>query len=95
MFRISKVFENESTHLYRVEGKITDDILADWIKELDSLKSRNGQHVILDLCQVWYISTGAVEALLNHVTDNFFLLNCGMEVRNIFHAVGLSSRMLE
>ncbi|HEY4491618.1 MAG TPA: hypothetical protein VI958_06425 [Acidobacteriota bacterium] len=94
MFRITKKFENSATYLYRIEGKVTDDVLNDWQTEMMVLNAAD-RHVILDFSGVWFISQRAIEILLQHVAQHVFVLNCGMEVRNLFHASGLSTRMLE
>jgi anti-anti-sigma factor len=95
MFRITKAFENEATEIFRIEGKITDENLSEWSREINSIRSENGRHVILDLGQVWFISSRAVEALIERLSDEMYILNCGMEMRNILHASGLSAKMLE
>lgn len=95
MFRITKAFENEATEIFRIEGKITDENLPEWNHEINSIRSENGRQVILDLGQVWFISSRAVEALIERLSDEMYILNCGMEMRNILHASGLSAKMLE
>ncbi len=95
MFRITKTFENEATVIFRIEGKITDENLSEWDQEIKSIRFLNGHHVILDFAQVWHISSKAVDVLMKLLTDRVYILNCGMEVRNVLHASGLSARMLE
>lgn len=95
MFRITKAFENEATEIIRIEGKITDENLFEWDQEIRSIQFQSGHHVILDFAQVWFISSEAVQILMKLLTDRVYILNCGMEVRNILHASGLSGRMLE
>jgi anti-anti-sigma regulatory factor len=95
MFRINKAFQNESTEIIRIEGKITDENILDWEQEIQTIQSHNGREIILDFAQVWFISPKAVEMLLNRLNDRIYILNCGMEVRNLLHASGLSARMLE
>jgi len=95
MLRITKVFENDATLIYKIEGKISDDNLAVWAQEMDALKKVMGRQTILDFCQVWFICTKGVEILVKGMSDNLYLLNCPMGVRNVLHAAGLSARMLE
>ncbi|MCI0414659.1 hypothetical protein L0222_17925 [bacterium] len=95
MFRISKTFENDATQIFRIEGKITEEHVAEWRNEMSLIQSHNGRHVILDFAQVWFICFKAVEALAQLMNDRIFILNCGMEVRNVLYASGLSARMLE
>jgi hypothetical protein len=95
MFRITKTFENSATRLYRIEGKVTDEGLSDWNRELNRIIFPRDRQVILDFCGVWFFCVKAVEILLNQITEDVFVVNCGMELRNVFHASGLSARMLE
>ena len=95
MFRISKAFENDSVEILRIEGKITEENLAEWNRQISLLNTNEGRQIILDFAQVWFISFKAVEVLIHFLNDHIFILNCGMEVRNVLHASGLSARMLE
>lgn len=95
MFRINRAFENQMTEIIRIEGKITDESLSDWNQAIAMIQSQDGREIILDFSQVWFISPKAVEALLSVLSDRTYILNCGMEVRNLLHASGLSGRMLE
>lgn len=94
MFRITKVFENGSTSLYKIEGKVTDEILPAWIDEIERLSKLSDRDLILDFFGVWFISSKAVEFLLQSVSNGCYLLNCPMEVRNVFYSAGLSQQML-
>jgi anti-anti-sigma regulatory factor len=94
MFRITKAFANETTEIFRIEGQVSDDYIGDWITEIDLLKKDHSRTVILDFAQVWFISTKAVQALMGALTDQCYVMNCGMEIRNILYVSGLSSRML-
>ena len=95
MFRITKAFENSITFIYKIEGKVTDNSIPEWQEELNKLKAEAGFQVILDFSQVFYISPGALQALLANMTDQVYILNCGIEIRNVLHAFGLAGRMLE
>ena len=95
MFRITKAFENRSTFIFRIEGKVTDTTLPAWIAEINSFKQLEGRQVILDFCDLLSICPAALEALLKNITDDLFILNCGVEIRNLLHASGLAGRMLE
>src|SRR5437867_1396810 len=83
MFRITKAFENDRTSIYKIEGKVTDENLVDWNQEIDSITLNSGRQVILDLSQIWYISSNAIEILLKHILDHVYILNCGMQIRNV------------
>lgn len=94
MFRITKAFENESTEIFRIEGQVSDEITGDWVREIEMLKNDNSRTVILDFAHVWFMSTNAVQALIGLLTDTCYVMNCGMEIRNVLYVSGLSSRML-
>ncbi len=95
MLRITKTFENDRTSIYKVEGKITEEILAVWTKELRALGHIPGRHIILDFSQVWSICIKGVDVLVKLMSDHLYVMNCPMEVRNVLQAAGLSARMLE
>lgn len=94
MFRITKAFDNESTEIFRIEGQVSDESLQEWIQEIALLRPANGRTVILDFAQVWFISTKAVVALIDNLSDHCYVMNCGMELRNVLHVSGFSERML-
>ena len=94
MYRITKALENKSTLFYRIEGKVTDEALNEWTKEVIAMNQEKERQIILDFCGVWFMSGKAVEILINHLNNHVFILNCGMELRNVMYASGLSSRML-
>jgi len=94
MFRITKTYENASTQIFRIEGQVSDDNLEEWIREIEVLKSSSSSAVILDFAQVWFMSTKAVQALMGVLSEDCFVMNCGMELRNVLHVSGMSDRML-
>jgi len=94
MFRITKVFEDDSTEIFRIEGQVTDEGIANWIGEIELIKKNNSRTLILDFVHVWFISTKAVQALMEILSDRCYVMNCGIEVRNVLYASGMSSRML-
>jgi len=94
MYRIRKAFDSESTAIYKIEGRLTEDTLAEWSEEIRNLTEIDKREIILDLSQVWYVSAKAVEAFIE-LTHNVYLLNCPMEVRNVLYSSGLVNRMLE
>jgi anti-anti-sigma factor len=95
MLRITKAFENDTTVIYKIEGKVTDETLDMWTKEIQDLKKVTQRQIILDLCQVWFIHAKAIKVLVESMSADIYLLNCSMEVRNLLHAAGLSKRVLE
>jgi len=98
MFRIKKVFENLSLAIYKVEGKVTDDNMLLWSNELNALNLQPERKVILDFCQVWSINATALEFLVAYLSSKVFdihIINPGMDVRNMLHTAGLSTRVLE
>ena len=78
MFKITKTFENSATEIFRIEGKISDENLSAWSHEISLIQSTNERHIILDLAQVWFINSKAVEMLMNVLSDRVFILNCGI-----------------
>jgi len=94
MFRITKAFENEATEIFRIEGQVSDENLSEWIREIERIKSRNHRAVILDFAQVWFMSPRAVQAVMANLSDRTYVMNCGMELRNVLHVSGMSQRML-
>lgn len=95
MFRINKAFENDSTEIFRIEGQITDETLSEWTREISMITAQNKRQIILDFAQVWFIASKGVEVLMNVLSERVFILNCSMEIRNVFHVSGLSERILE
>ena len=95
MFRIQKTFENTSTLIYKVEGRITDENIDSWLQGIRSLGQESERQIILDFCQLWSISTKALDVLFGTVRDNLFLLNCPMDLRNVLRAAGETTRILE
>jgi anti-anti-sigma regulatory factor len=95
MLRITKAFENDSTSIYRVEGKITEESLGVWAEEISALHGVTGRQVILDFSHLWSICPNGVKVLVEAISNGLYFMNCPMEVRNVLHAAGLSNRMLE
>ncbi len=48
MFRITRIFENSSTAIYRIEGKISDENLNAWTAEIQSIRQLKHNQIILD-----------------------------------------------
>ena len=94
MFRITKIFDDSSLTIYRIEGKIGDESLQIWTDELHALPKPPGHKLILDFCHVWSIDGKAVEILMTSLSNDFQVMNPSMEIRNRLHAAGLSDRVL-
>jgi len=95
MLRITKIFENPSLAIYKIEGKVTDESLEIWADELGALRKQADRMLILDFCQVWSISAKAIEILMVNLSKDMQVMNPSMEARNMLHAAGLSARVLE
>jgi anti-anti-sigma regulatory factor len=95
MLRITKAFENDSISIYKIEGKISEETLEVWAEEIRALNKMADRQIILDLSQVWFICTKGMEVLVQLMSNNLYVLNCPMEVRNVLHTAGLSARILE
>lgn len=69
-----------------------------WSNELNALNLQPDRKVILDFCQVWSVSATAVEFLVAHLSSQIYdihIINPGMDIRNVLHTAGLSTRVLE
>ncbi len=95
MFLIKKVYENELTALLKIEGEISNLTLEDWAAALASLLQQTNKHVILDCCDITFVSPKIAERLLQQMTNRVFLLNCPTMVQNLVHAAGFSKQVLE
>lgn len=95
MFLIKRVYENELTALFKVEGEITDLTLEDWAEALAALLAQTQKHVILDCCDVTFVSLKVAEKLIAQMTSKIFLLNCPTRVQNLVHAAGFAKQVLE
>ena len=94
MFRITKIFENGATAVFRVEGTISDENLNDWREGIQLIKEPS-KMVILDLCRVWSFGPQSLQALMSGIDENLFVLNCGTEIGNRLLAAGLSNQVLD
>ncbi|MFQ5769477.1 MAG: STAS domain-containing protein [bacterium] len=95
MFRIRKIFENDLTAILKIEGEISNGNLQDWINETKSFITICNQQIILDICDVTFMSPQAVDMLIELISENIYLLNTPKIVRNILHSAGLSMHVLE
>ncbi len=95
MFRIQKLFENEQTVIVKAEGEITEAELNDWKKEIAAVASSADQQVILELWSISFMSPKAVEALMQCLSENVYLMNCPVYARNVLQTAGLSDRILD
>ncbi len=95
MFRIDKVFENYQTELNKVEGEIKDNEVKDWAESLQSFTNGSPKQIIFDFCDATFISSKAIEILIQHLATNVFLLNSPTAVKNLVHAAGWSESVLE
>lgn len=91
MFRITKVFENDTTAIYKIEGRILEESVETWIRELGELLEQKQRQIILDLSQVWHLCRSGIEPLIRKDLNKFYLLNCSMEIKNTLAAAGCSS----
>jgi len=95
MFRITKIFANGSLDIYKIEGKVIDESLQVWMEELNALHRHADRQILLDFCQVWAISAKAMEILVPHLSNGIRVMNPSIDLRNMLHSSGLSSRVLE
>jgi anti-anti-sigma regulatory factor len=95
MFRIDKVFENYQTALIKVEGEVKESDVKDWAESLQSFTNESPKQIIFDFCDATFISSKAVEILIQRLAANVFLLNSPTAVKNLVHAAGWSESVLE
>ena len=95
MFRIDKIFENYQTELIKVEGEIKDSDVKDWAESLQSMINGSPKQIIFDFCDATHLSAKSVEALIQQMADNIFLLNCPTAIKNLVNAAGWSESVLE
>ncbi len=95
MFLIKKVYENELTALFKIEGEIADHALDYWSEALASLLQQSNKHVLLDCSDITFVSLNIAERLMQQMTNRIFLLNCPTAVQNLVRAAGFSTQVLE
>ncbi len=95
MFRIKKIFENEQTVLFKVEGEIVESDLDDWSNWLESLFMHTNKQFIIEFCHLVIVTQKGVEKLFEHMRSNVYLLNCPTAVTNIAHSLGFSKNVLD
>ncbi len=95
MFRIKKVFENDLTIIWKIEGEISNDKLQFWIDEMNRLIRNVQKQIIIDMCDVACISLAPAQRLVDIIAENVSLLNCPTVVKNMLQSAGLSSHVLD
>jgi len=95
MFRMRKIFANGSVEIYKIEGKVTDEVLPLWQEQLAARQADEKRDILLDFSQVWVLSDAAIEILISHLRGSMRVMNPGMYLRNLLHAAGLSTRVSE
>jgi len=95
MFLIRKIFENDLTLIFKIEGEITDVSLDVWADEISALKKQSERQIILVFSSVSYMSPKAIEKLVELWSNNIYLLDCTIFIRNMLHTAGLSANLLD
>ncbi len=95
MFRINKIFENQSTYIYRIEGEITEANLSDWAEEIKNMLVLSHRQIILEMCQISYMCPKCVQFLSQILTENCYLLNCPTIIKNMLQTSGASANLLD
>lgn len=91
MFRIDRIAENTQFELWKIAGEIHDTQLEAW---KEALPTDSGRQLILDFCEVAYISPSAVRHLIERMTANLFIYNCQAGVKNMMHSAGFARQVL-
>ncbi len=95
MFLIKKVYENELTALFKIEGEIADHATDYWSEALAALLQQTNKHVLLDCSEVSFISLTVAQRLIGQMTKRIFLLNCPTAVQNLARNTGWAEQVLE
>ncbi len=95
MFRIRKVFENDLTIIWKIEGEISNDRLQSWVDEMNRLVTNVKKQTIFDMRDVVCIGAAAAQWLTDIITKDVYLLNCPTFVKNMLQSAGLSMHVLD
>ncbi|RMD65388.1 hypothetical protein D6833_03050 [Candidatus Parcubacteria bacterium] len=95
MFRIKKIFENDSIVIHKVEGEVSNGGLSDWANEIKAVIESSSKQVILEFCQVSYMSPMAIEVLAHRVNQKTYVMNSPGFIRNMLTTAGLSDHLLD
>lgn len=95
MFLIKKIFENDLTTIFKIEGQITNENLVAWANEIRPLTKPSDRQIILETCEVTFMCPKSVEILGEQISDNIYLLNCPTFVKNMLRSAGLSANVLD
>lgn len=94
MFRIDRIYKNTQVELWKFSGRILSSQLTDWEDVLKTLPLGSGHQVILDFCEIAYLSPEAVGKLIDYITADTFIANSPTPVKNMIYAAGLSAHVL-
>lgn len=94
MFRITRVYKNAQIELWKISGRVRPSQLTDWSEALKTLPRVSGRQIIIDCCEVAYLSPEAAGRLIDHITADTFIANSPAPVRNMICAAGFSAQVL-
>jgi len=96
MFRIQKIFENDLTIIWKIEGKIFSNEKSQfWIDEINRLVAHVRKQIIFDMCAVTFMGSTAAQMFVGLNTKNVYLLNCPTFVKNMLQSAGSSLHVLD
>ena len=96
MFRIEKIFENDTTRIFKFEGEIAADTADDFGAELGAIISSSGtMAIIFDFCCLRHISQKAIKILMSYLSGSVYIMNCPTFVKNILMASRDTENILE
>jgi hypothetical protein len=95
MYRINRVYQNRSVVLIKLAGQLTDGDVGNWNQFVSDFGSGKQGDVILDFCDVAWISPKAARQLVDGLTKNLLLLNCPTAVKNMACSSGLEAQVLD
>ena len=95
MFRIKKIFENDLTIIWKIEGEISNERAQFWIEEINRLVTHVRKQIIFDMCAVTFMGSTPAQMFVGLITKNVYLLNCPTFVKNMLQSAGSSLHVLD
>lgn len=94
MYRINKVFENESTILVRIEGSFTSEEQS-WSQYLDEMLQEAERNVFIDLSEATFSNEKEMRWLVERMKTNVFLVNSPIPMKDFLRGTPLSGNLLD
>lgn len=85
MIRITETYEDEKTVILRLDGKITDDWVADLKKLCLRYRDEKNRAVTLDFSGVTFINDEGVKMLESMMDKQVKIINCSLFVEALLN----------